>query len=168
MTEAYIGLGSNMGDSAAYLSRAVEQIALLPGIRVDAVSSVFHTEPQGRKEQPWFCNAVARLLCETIWTPQALLGELLMLEERMGRIRDPFDRFGPRVIDIDLLLFGKEAVHISSEPELVLPHPRLHERAFVLMPVHEIAPGLILPDGRTVCALLADLPHRVEEDRIYQ
>ncbi len=168
MIAAYIGLGSNLGDSPAQLRRALEELALLPDLRLDAVSSVFRTEPQGRKAQPWFSNMVAKLSCSEKWTPQNLLRELLALETRMGRTRDPHDHFGPRIIDIDLLLFGDEAAHISGDPALELPHPRLHERAFVLVPLHEIAPRLILPDGRAVCALLAALPHRVEEDRIYQ
>lgn len=168
MIDAYIGLGSNLGDSPAQLRRALEELALLPDLRLSAVSSVFRTEPQGRKDQPWFSNMAVRLLCSEVWTPQSLLRELLALETRMGRTRDPRDHFGPRVIDIDLLLFGSETAHILEEPALELPHPRLHERAFVLVPLHEIAPRLILPDGRAVCALLAALPHRVEQDRIYQ
>lgn len=168
MIDAYIGLGSNLGDSPAQLRRALEELALMPALRLSAVSSVFRTEPQGRKDQPWFSNMVVRLLCSEVWTPQSLLRELLALETRMGRTRDPRDHFGPRVIDIDLLLFGSETAHILEEPALELPHPRLHERAFVLVPLHEIAPRLILPDGRAVCALLAALPHRVEQDRIYQ
>lgn len=168
MTDAYIGLGSNLGDSPSNLKLAAGAIGALPDIHVNALSSIFCTEPQGKKEQPWFYNAVLKIQCGERWRPHTLLQKLLEIETHLGRTRDPSDRFGPRIIDIDLLLFGNESMREQSNPPLELPHPRLHERAFVLVPLHEIAPGLILPDGHAVCALLEALPHRVENNRIYQ
>lgn len=163
---AYISLGSNLGDGPARLAAARSAVAALPGVRVAAESSVYRTEPQGRKEQPWFVNQVLGLECDPDLTADALLEALLDIEIRLGRVRDPADRFGPRAIDLDLLLFGDEVR--TADPRLLLPHPRLAERAFVLVPLREIAPGLILPAGRRVKDLERALPHTVEGDRIFQ
>lgn len=161
---AYIGLGSNMGDAPAHLAEARSRVAALPGVRVAAASSLYRTEPQGRKDQPWFVNQVLALDCEDL-TADTLLNALLSIENRMGRVRDPADRFGPRVIDLDVLLFGNE---VRTDPRLTLPHPRLAERAFVLVPLREIAPDLMLPSGQRVKDLARALPHCVQGDRIFQ
>ena len=139
-------------------------VTALPGVGVAAMSSVYRTEPQGRKDQPWFANQVLALDCDGM-TADALLDALLRIETELGRVRDPADRFGPRVIDLDLLLFGDE---VRTAPCLTLPHPRMIERAFVLVPLCEIAPDLILPSGRSVKDLARALPHSVEGDRIFQ
>lgn len=161
---AYISLGSNMGNGPAHLAEARRSVAALPGVSVAAASSIYRTEPQGRKDQPWFVNQVLVLDCGGL-TADALLRDMLTIENQMGRVRDPTDHFGPRVIDLDLLLFGSE---VRAGPGLTLPHPRLTERAFVLVPLREIAPDLMLPCGQKVKDLARALPHCVRGDRIFQ
>ena len=139
MTRAYIGLGANLGDRAAMLRAAVEQLAAEPGIEVVAVSPVHETDPVGYTAQPRFLNAAAAV--ETELPPRAVLDRLLGIERRLGRTRDG-PRFGPRTIDLDLLLYGNERI---DEPGLEVPHPRLHERLFALEPLLELDPELELP-----------------------
>ena len=139
MTRAYIGLGANLGDRAAMLRAAVEQLAAEPGIEVVAVSPVHETEPVDYTAQPRFLNAAAAV--ETELPPRDVLDRLLGIERRLGRTRDG-PRFGPRTIDLDLLLFGTEQI---DEPGLEVPHPRLHERLFALEPLLELDPQLELP-----------------------
>lgn len=165
---AYISLGSNLGDGPAQMGAARQAVAALPGVTLAAASSIYRTEPQGRKDQPWFVNQVLAVACDATLAADALLDSLLAVETAMGRVRDAADHFGPRIIDLDVLLFGGQIRSPAQSPRLVLPHPRLAERAFVLVPLHEIAPGLILPTGRSVEDLLRTLPHRVEGDRIFQ
>ncbi len=141
-SQAFVGLGSNLGDRLGYLRRALQEMALQPGIRVRRVSSVYESEPVGYKEQGWFLNQVAEV--ETSLDPWQLLRALQGIENRMGRER--LFRWGPRVIDLDLLLY--EGL-VLEEEELTLPHPRMYERNFVLFPLNEIAPGLVHPDGLT-------------------
>lgn len=122
---------------------------------------MYHTEPQGLKDQPWFCNQVARLDCEPWWrdAPECLMEELLAIESRMGRtsaVRQATPRFGPRIIDLDLLFMDGVEIHT---PAVTLPHPRMRERAFVLVPLHDIAPDLTIGDGETVAQALARLTH---------
>lgn len=138
ISAAYIGLGSNLGDRAGNLQTALSELAQMPTINITQVSSLYETAPVGVTEQPEFVNAVAAL--ETTLTPLELLGVFLHLENKIGRVRTV--RWGPRVIDLDLLLYGSERIAL---PELTVPHPRLHERAFVLVPLAEIAPNLALP-----------------------
>ena len=145
MTLAYIGLGSNLGDREETIRRAVE---LLGNARV---STLIETEPWGYADQPRFLNAVAEL--ETDEPPRALLARLLEIERELGRTRGG-PRYGPRTIDLDLLLYGDDRL---DEPGLGLPHPRLHERAFVLEPLAELAPGLVVPGFGPVKALLSRL-----------
>ncbi len=157
-----------MGDTDGHLARAVAAIRAMDGVTVCAVSSIYRTEPQEKKEQPWFANQVALVACQPHVTPQILMRSLLAIESSMGRCRDgnaPEDRFGPRVIDLDMLLFG--SVQIET-PLLTLPHPRMHQRAFVLVPLHEIAPECTFPDGRTLVQTLDALHYRVEGDKIWQ
>jgi 2-amino-4-hydroxy-6-hydroxymethyldihydropteridine diphosphokinase len=147
---AYVGLGSNLGEREATIRRAVALLDADEGIAVAAVSTLRETQPVGVVDQPRFLNGVAAL--ETQLSPRTLLDRLLAVERELGRDRAGEQRWGPRTIDLDLLLYGDEVV---DEPGLTVPHPRLHERAFVLEPLDELAPGLRLPDGRAVRDLLA-------------
>jgi 2-amino-4-hydroxy-6-hydroxymethyldihydropteridine diphosphokinase len=145
-----VGLGSNLGDRDTTIRRAVELLGGRPGIEVVAVSTLRETDPVGYEDQPRFLNGAVAL--EVDLTARALLGELLAVERRLGRDRAGEARWGPRTIDLDLLLYGDETV---DEPGLTVPHPRLAERLFVLEPLYELEPGLTLPDGRAVRELLA-------------
>ena len=138
MSVAYIGLGSNMGDKVANLKKAVLELGKVPGNKVLAVSSFYKTEPVGGVEQDWFVNAAAEI--ETSLTPRELLNKLLYIEKNLGRVRDA--RWGPRVIDLDILLYDDL---VMDEEGLSIPHPYLHERGFVLVPLAEIAPKVIHP-----------------------
>jgi 2-amino-4-hydroxy-6-hydroxymethyldihydropteridine diphosphokinase len=147
MSTAYVALGANLGDPAATVRAAFAALANLPESRVARSSSLYRTAPVGIKEQPEFVNAVAEL--ETALAPEALLDQLLEIEQRFGRIRA--ERNGPRTLDLDLLLYDNQVVEL---PRLTLPHPRLHLRAFVLQPLAEIAPALAIPGRGTVAAWL--------------
>jgi 2-amino-4-hydroxy-6-hydroxymethyldihydropteridine diphosphokinase len=151
MTRAYVGLGANVGNRRENLDRAVELLAADPGIRVLAVSSVRETDPVGYEDQPRFLNAACAV--ETELGPRELLQRLLAIEGVLGRERTG-PRFGPRTIDLDLLLYGNETL---DEPGLTVPHPRLAQRLFVLEPLHELDPELTLPDGQAVRELLREL-----------
>jgi 2-amino-4-hydroxy-6-hydroxymethyldihydropteridine diphosphokinase len=145
---AYIGLGSNLGDREATLRRAVELLAGEEGIDVVAVSTLRETEPVGFADQPRFLNGA--VIVETDLEPRDLLERLLAIERALGRERTG-QRFGPRTVDLDLLLYGSRVV---DEPGLTVPHPRLAERRFALEPLHELASELALPDGRRIGDLL--------------
>jgi 2-amino-4-hydroxy-6-hydroxymethyldihydropteridine diphosphokinase len=149
MPRAYVGLGSNMGDRERMLWSAVHMLTFNPEVEVVAVSSLRETDPVGFEDQPRFLNAVAAINTEL--DPRALLDLLLAIERELGRTREG-PRFGPRTIDLDLLLYGDEVV---DEPGLAVPHPRLHERRFVLEPLAELDPGLTVPEKGSVQALLA-------------
>jgi len=151
MARAYVGLGANLGDREATLLRAVALLGDGDDVEVVRVSSFRDTEPIGLVEQPRFLNGAVEL--ETHLTPRELLDRLLKVEARLGRRRDG-SRFGPRTIDLDLLLYGQEQV---AEPGLIVPHPRLHERRFALEPLVELDPGLAVRGGETVQGLLARL-----------
>ena len=142
---AYIGLGSNLGDREATLREALRRLGAVDGIAVVAVSSFRETDPVGKVDQPRFVNAAAEL--ETSLRPHDLLDRLLEVERALGRDRDRAqeERWGPRTVDLDLLLYGDETV---EEPGLEVPHPRLAERVFVLEPLLELEPELRFPDGR--------------------
>lgn len=166
MIQAFVCIGSNMGDAQEHLARARAALESIPGVRLSQESSLYRTEPQGRKDQPWFLNQVVRLDCEGGVSAESLLDAMLEKELELGRVRDAGDRFGPRVIDMDLLLFGQELHNASSH--LILPHPRMHERAFVLVPLAEIAPSLIVPGLGSVENLLKKLDYRLEGSDIFQ
>lgn len=140
---AYVGLGSNLGEREATLRRALEALGGTEGIDVVAVSSFRETAPVGVVDQPRFVNAAAVL--ETSLGPRELLEALLEVERGLGRDRSAEERWGPRTVDLDLLLYGGQTI---DEPGLEVPHPRLTERAFVLEPLLELDSGLRLPDGR--------------------
>lgn len=148
---AYICLGANLGDREGSLRRALELLDARAGIRVARVSSLRETEPWGPVAQPAFVNAAAEL--ETSLEPRELLEALLAVERGLGRVREG-PRYGPRTIDLDLLVYGDAIV---AEPGLELPHPRLHERRFALEPLAELDPALVVPGRGTVSALLAEL-----------
>ena len=135
---AYLGLGANLGDREATIRQALKKLGALPTIEIMAVSSLYQTAPVGMTNQPDFLNAAAAI-CTSL-TPQELMAQILQLEHELGRERTV--RWGPRTIDIDILAFGSMTI---NQPELTIPHPRLGERAFALLPLAEIAPGLQLP-----------------------
>lgn len=143
---AYLGLGSNLGDRLGNLQRAVDLLDEHEGLHLLRSSRVYETEPVGGPEQPDFLNAVLEV--DTDRSPRELLAVCLEVEEVMGRTRT--ERWGPRPIDVDLLTYGEMAL---DEPDLVLPHPRMHERAFVLLPLAELCPDPPLPGDRHLGSL---------------
>jgi 2-amino-4-hydroxy-6-hydroxymethyldihydropteridine diphosphokinase len=151
MTRAYVGLGANLGDREQMLRLALERLAAEPSIELVATSSLRETEPEDYLDQPRFLNGAAEV--KTDLSPRQLLARLQLIECELGR-RRAGRRFGPRVIDLDLLLYGSETI---KEPGLEVPHPRLHLRRFVLEPLSELDPALEVPGKGTVSALLAGL-----------
>ncbi|MBO4369338.1 MAG: 2-amino-4-hydroxy-6-hydroxymethyldihydropteridine diphosphokinase [Desulfovibrio sp.] len=161
----FVCLGSNCHDASVRLFAAKEHIVALKGVLLRSSSHVYKTEPQEYKKQPWFLNQVLSLALDKMWTPKTFLATLLTLEKKLGRVRDPHqERFGPRAIDMDLLLFGTIE---SRDESCLIPHPRMHKRAFVLLPLCEIAPDLLL-HGKTLRCYLDQLAYRLEGDKIYQ
>jgi len=155
-TRAYLGLGSNI-DAEANLPAALTLLEEIPGIVLRGVSPLYRTPPWGNTDQPPFLNAV--LAIDTDLEPLALLDAVQGVENSLHRKRTR--HWGPRTMDIDLLLFGEEIVR---EPRLTLPHPYLHLRGFVLIPLCDLAPEIVHPErGRTMAELLEDLPHRQQE-----
>lgn len=148
---AALGFGSNIGDKQAYLEEALARIAATPGVTLTARSSLYRTEPWGITDQDWFLNACA--LVETTLSASALLDRCLAVEQELGRVRDI--RWGPRKIDIDVLVYGDARIDADG---LTIPHPRMAERAFVLVPLAEIWPGAPIADGLTAAEALADCP----------
>jgi 2-amino-4-hydroxy-6-hydroxymethyldihydropteridine diphosphokinase len=156
MVRAYLGLGSNLGDRLALLQVAVDELAATPGVRVVAVSPVYETAPVGGPAQDDFFNAAVAV--DTELSPRDLLGTALRVEQVADRVRTV--RWGPRTLDVDILLFGDERV---AEPDLEIPHPRMYERAFVLAPLHDLAPERVaMPadgwEGVRVTGLRLQLP----------
>jgi len=150
VTVAYVGLGANLGARAETLRRALELLAEADGVSVLAVSQLRETEPVGVVDQPPFLNGAVAL--ETTRTARELLDLLLAIEASLGRVRE--ERWGPRTIDLDLLVYGDEVV---DEPGLRVPHPHLDERRFALEPLAELAPELEVPGRGRVSALLTAL-----------
>ena len=159
MTPAYIGVGSNLEDPRAQVERALGELAELPRSRLVARSSLYRSAPLGYEAQPEFINAVARL--DTELAAAELLARLQAIEAEHGRRRSFAN--APRSLDLDLLHFGEQRI---SGPELTVPHPRMHERAFVLVPLIEIAPGARIPGRGSAAALAAALaPQEIERLR---
>lgn len=151
---AFVGLGSNLGEREAMIRLALDDLARLPGTKLIRASSLYDTEPVGDVEQPNFLNAVAQL--DTELTARQLLWNLQLIEKRLGRTRTR--RYGPRTIDLDLLLFGNLIV---EEPDLQVPHPELTRRSFVLVPLVELDPLLVHPvSGDTLLDHLSRLNTR--------
>lgn len=146
----YVGLGSNLGDRKRNICRALEMLHDSPLVEVVRSSPILETEPEGVKDQPWFLNCVAELW--TIAQPLELVRLCHEIELKLGRERTV--RWGPRTVDVDVLLFGHK---IISTGELVVPHPRLKERLFVLIPLYTLRPDLVLPTGESVADLIKNL-----------
>jgi 2-amino-4-hydroxy-6-hydroxymethyldihydropteridine diphosphokinase len=155
---AYVGIGSNLQDPAAQVKSALAELARIPRSRVLKSSSLYRTAPVGFSDQPQFINAVASL--ETALQPLELLGELQRIENLHGRQRSFKD--APRSLDLDLLLFDDQVI---DRAELKIPHPRMHQRAFVLKPLLEIAPGLAIPGIGPAAARLPECADQIV-DRI--
>lgn len=145
---AFVALGSNLGDPRARVEHAFDALVALPQSTLRARSRLYRTPPWGVVDQPDFVNAAARL--DTTLAPRELLAALLAIEARAGRVRGV--RNGPRTLDLDLLLYGDQMI---ATPDLVVPHPRLHERAFVLLPLADVAADLVVPGQDRVADLLA-------------
>lgn len=139
---AIVGLGGNVGDAVAIVQAALVGLDLLPGTRLVRASRLFRTPAWGKVDQPDFINAAA--LLETALPPRDLLDRLLGIERAFGRVRaeDGSDRWGPRALDLDVLLYGDRVV---DAPGLRIPHPHLHERAFALLPLLDVAPDAVIP-----------------------
>lgn len=148
---AFVGLGSNLSGPERQVRRALEALERLPGTRWVGASSLYRSRPWGRGDQPDFINAVAALDADL--SPPRLLDLLKAMERDAGRVRDG-ERWGPRVLDLDLLLYGDRRM---DSPELTLPHPRMHERAFVLVPLLDLNPDIEIPGYGPVAALLESL-----------
>ena len=151
MPRAYVGLGANLGPREVTLLRAVDLLADEPRIEVLAISQLRETEPVGSTDQPEFLNGAVAV--ETSLSPRELLDALLRVEQKLGRTRDG-ERWGPRTIDLDLLVYGDEIV---DEPGLRVPHPRLHERRFVLEPLVDLEPEVAIPGVGKAAELLKQL-----------
>lgn len=151
MARAYAGLGANLGEREDTLRAAVAALGATEGVEVVAVSAFRETDPVGYLDQPRFLNGAVAL--ETTLRPRELLEALLAVERSLGRTREG-PRFGPRTIDLDLLVYGDETL---DEPGLTVPHPRLHERAFALEPLAELDPDLVVPGHGPVETLLRNL-----------
>ena len=148
MLRAYVGLGANLGGREVTLEHALALLDAVPGVEVRAVSTLRETDPVGVVDQPRFLNGAVAV--DTTLSARELLDGLLAIERTLGRERG--ERWGPRIVDLDLLLYGDEVV---DEPGLRVPHPRLHERRFALEPLAELDPGLEIPGRGRVSALLA-------------
>jgi 2-amino-4-hydroxy-6-hydroxymethyldihydropteridine diphosphokinase len=149
MEMVLIGLGSNQGDSAGICLQAVERLSRNPGVRLSKISSFYRTQPVGMVEQNWFVNGVAE--CETSLEPAQLLEIIHEIEKEFGRVREV--RWGPRTLDLDILAYGEQQIAL---PHLTVPHPRLHKRRFVLVPLVEISPDWIHPTLKISASDLLD------------
>ena len=147
---AYVALGSNLKQPEVQIRNALEALAMMPDTRLARASSFYRSAPVGYRDQPDFVNAVAQI--ETALPPRKLLDELLAIERRFGRVRD-FPN-APRTLDLDIVLYGDRKI---EETGLTIPHPRMHERAFVLVPLAEIAPDAAVPGRGRAADLVAEI-----------
>lgn len=150
MAQVFIALGANLSDPLTTLQQAVTTLQEHPALRAVAISSFYRSKPMGPQNQPDYVNAVAQF--ETDLSPLALLDTMQNIEQQYGRQR--LQHWGPRTLDLDILLYDQRVI---QEPRLTIPHPGLTVRDFVLVPLAELAPHLILPDGRSINALLASM-----------
>lgn len=150
VVKAYIGLGSNLGDKKTYINQALDLLTNNPGIKKLRAASLYKTAPMGYLEQDWFLNTVAEI--ETVLSPEELLALLKGVEDTLQRVRTI--RWGPRTIDLDLLTYGDETINTRS---LVIPHPRMTQRAFVMVPLAELNPTMIMFEGKTAELLAQEL-----------
>ncbi len=148
---SYIGIGSNLDEPIVQVRSAMDSLGTIPSSRLERCSSLYRNPPMGPPDQPDYVNAVVRL--RTGLDPHTLLKELQAIERSQGRVRDG-QRWGPRIIDLDLLIYGDE---IIDEPGLRVPHPGLAERAFVLIPLSEIDPQIVIPDLGSIDELLVGI-----------
>ncbi len=155
---AYLGIGSNLGDPVQQCRDALREISSLKNVQVLRRSSLYRTQPVGSVSQDWFVNGVLEV--RTTFTTQQLLKALQWVEQTLGRVRT--EKWGPRAIDIDILLFGQEIVETG---DLVIPHPEMHKRGFVLVPINEIAPYVIHPRYGVSMKGLLD---RLEDDLVVE
>ncbi len=144
----YVGLGSNLDNPVYQVEQALRTLDTLPATDLKTHSTLYRSTPLGQQNQPDYINAVAVL--QTELPPLALLDELQVIENKQGRVRNA-QRWGPRTLDLDMLLYDQKQL---QSPRLTLPHPGLYERAFVLYPLYECAPDLVLPNGQRVCDLI--------------
>lgn len=151
MTRVYLALGSNLADPLHQVRNALDALAAIPDTRRAAVSSFYRTPPYGPPDQPDYLNAAVAL--DTQLSPEALLDHTQRIELEQGRVRKA-ERWGPRTLDLDILLFGDR---VLNTPRLTVPHYDMHNRAFMLVPLLEIAPQARLPDGRALAAIAAEL-----------
>lgn len=161
--DVYLSLGCNLGLCSNNLQKAIRSITESKGLRLIKSSAVYRTEPQDRRRQPWFFNQVVLLEVGKFWTPWSLLHHLRDIEKSMGRCRSTAK--GPRLIDLDILIFGKL---ILNSNDIKIPHSSMKKRAFVLVPMKEIDPEYHFPEGESLQHVLEQLYYRVEGDRIYQ
>ena len=152
MSRAYVALGANLGDREATIRAALAELDAAEGVEVVAVSSLADTDPVGYLDQPRFLNGAAAL--DTSLGPRALLDLLLAVERRLGRVREDVPAQGPRTLDLDLVLYENAEI---EKPGMTIPHPRLHERRFVLEPLAELDPSLEVPGKGKIQTLLAEL-----------
>lgn len=152
-TTAYIGLGSNLSDPAQQLKLAVIAISTLDHCRIEKISSLYFSRPMGPQDQPDYMNAVLSL--STSLSAEALLDALQNIENTAGRVRKD-NRWGARILDLDIILFGDDVIHSDR---LTVPHYGMKEREFVLLPLHEISPDLILPDNKKLSAIIQTIDH---------
>ena len=148
--KSYLGLGSNIGDRLAHLRRAIGSLEATAGVQVTKLSSVFETEPVGVTDQEWFLNAAVEI--RTNLSAEVLLERTQAIERELGRVATR--HWGPRLIDLDILLYGKACVKTAA---LEIPHPEIQHRAFVMIPLLELDPHLALPDGTAISSCLTRL-----------
>ena len=152
MTQVYLGLGANQGDPIAQLHHAITELKALAGTTAHRCSALYASKPMGPQDQPDYVNAVLAMQC-TLGAHQ-LLDATQAIEQRLGRVRKA-ERWGPRTLDIDIILFGQQCI---DDARLTVPHYGMKEREFVLYPLHELAPDLQLPDGSSLQRLVANTP----------